>query len=287
MAEIQRSIQRTREAITESEEDIKRLERERAQILEQGGAEAGGVGKEELGKLLVACKAMPTSVQAVPTLQEAATAFGNVLEEVLGQLRRRRRQTSRPRQSRCSSTRQPLWRGRRRASWRTLVSSWRARHCRRPRRPLRALRSGSTTRLARRASPGGWGSPGLALMSANSTTWQRPRDFAETNSRFVVLGQEMHVKDEELAEAQVWAKFHHWKGVWAEAQAGPGEGTTGGVVVFSPSHMSLAAPQGCNEVLVPGRAVAAHLAAGPQAGSCWCRCTCTMASSGARGTCWP
>ena len=114
----------------------------------------------------------------------------------------------------------------------------------------------------------GAGNPaeGLKLLTANSTTWARLRDFLETGWRGIVLAQETHLLGEPLAEAQRWTARNGWRGEWAAAEPGEGAGSRGGVAVLAPSHVGIRAPAGTTGALHPGRAVAAHISAGPPGG---------------------
>eukprot|EP00974_Lingulodinium_polyedra_P114773 11113313-Lingulodinium_polyedra.AAC.1 len=69
----------------------------------------------------------------------------------------------------------------------------------------------------------------------------------------VVFGQEMHVREEELAEAQRWCSFNGWAGLWAPALRGVGNGTVGGVNVLCPKRVGVGLPMGITDpVVVPG-----------------------------------
>eukprot|EP00959_Pyramimonas_sp_CCMP1952_P061038 1275199-Pyramimonas_sp.AAC.1 len=52
-----------------------------------------------------------------------------------------------------------------------------------------------------------------------------------------------------------------WRGLWAPAiRSNSGAGTTGGVAVLVPSHITATAPpQRDSHILIPGRAVACHV----------------------------
>ena len=72
---------------------------------------------------------------------------------------------------------------------------------------------------------------------------------------------------EDLKEAKAWCKHNGWAGVWSAALPGQGKGTMVGVCLFAPSNIGIAVPSHISVgELSAGRAVAAHVAAGPPGG---------------------
>ncbi|CAK0906391.1 unnamed protein product, partial [Prorocentrum cordatum] len=84
------------------------------------------------------------------------------------------------------------------------------------------------------------------------------RTYAECS---VMAVQETHVDQEHLADKQHAMLDAGWKGLWAPAiRSDSGAGTTGGVAVLVPSHITATAPPQCDShILIPGRAVACHV----------------------------
>ena len=57
--------------------------------------------------------------------------------------------------------------------------------------------------------------------------------FAQATSAAVILGQEHHLRAEDIADAGRTARRLGWYTVWAAATPGPsGRGTSGGVVIM-------------------------------------------------------
>ena len=73
----------------------------------------------------------------------------------------------------------------------------------------------------------------LRVCTANSTAWGPLQQFLLTCSDDVVMAQEHHLTQEQLAQATQWALRHGWQPTWGAATVCPETGgTSGGVAVF-------------------------------------------------------
>ena len=78
-----------------------------------------------------------------------------------------------------------------------------------------------------------------AAASVNCTTWNRLKQFLLITDLSVVAAQELHIRGEKVAEADVWCRKNGWRALWAGSTEGEGTGTLGGAILTRP-HIGLA-----------------------------------------------
>ncbi len=97
----------------------------------------------------------------------------------------------------------------------------------------------------------------LTIETANSTGWHPLQRHLMRTQAHIVLGQEHHLRGEDVAAASQWARRRGWKSLWVDAEPGDGAGTRGGVTIFARDYLGLARPPWGDEMVVPGRVAAA------------------------------
>ena len=101
-----------------------------------------------------------------------------------------------------------------------------------------------------------------SVVTANVTSHGPMMEWLATQPGSQITCVQGHHADViKLAEIQSKAEDLGWKGMLAPATAtSNGQGTTGGVAILAPSHITIAAPPGLpHQVLREGRIVAAQL----------------------------
>ncbi len=101
----------------------------------------------------------------------------------------------------------------------------------------------------------------LVAETANATGWLPLQRHLLRTSAHVVMAQEHHLRGEAVAAASSWARRNGWKSLWVEAEPGEGAGTRGGVAVLARDFLGVARPPWGDEMVTPGRAVAATVEA--------------------------